>query len=207
MTRSRGASSFAAWCSAKGGIRAAARDLGKAPETVRRWAAGERVPGDVDRRALEKATGTPSPSWDVLEAKSRAATKGTAKPKPAEAPRRERREPAPADSAAPDLPVLVLPVGPPPSVAEMQARSREIPRELAAIRSGVLEGSVAVTAAETLRRLLTDEAKALGTAITAQGTATVEEVEQLRALVRDVTAGCEGCRARVTAALREMGER
>lgn len=89
-------------------------------------------------------------------------------------------------------------------MGELQARLRQIPGELAKLREGVRSGEVAITAAESLRRLLEGEARALSGAITAGGTATVEEVEQLRALLRDVTSGCEACRARVTAALREM---
>jgi hypothetical protein len=94
---------------------------------------------------------------------------------------------------------------PPPAPAtlpELQSRARQIPGEMQQLRGRIAAGAVAMSQGEILARMLEREARALASAITAAGTATVEEVEQLRALVLDVTRGCEGCRARVAAALR-----
>ena len=89
-------------------------------------------------------------------------------------------------------------------MGDLQDRLRRIPGELQELRQGVASGRTAVTTAEALRRLLEGEAKATAAAIGSSGTATVEEVEQLRALVLDVTKGCEGCRGRVMLALRGL---
>lgn len=207
--KSRGSVVFGEWVEAQGGVRAAGRELGKPAETLRRWAAGERVPSDDDRTWLEQRTGTPRGAWDVADlpvvAAKRAPKKAPEPAPPAPSPSVRPARAAVAPQAPP--PYLSLPPSevPPATVSELQARLRQIPGELAELRAGVRSGDVAITAAETLRRLLEGEARSLAGAITASGTATVEEVEGLRALVLDATKGCEACRARMVAALREMG--
>jgi hypothetical protein len=93
------------------------------------------------------------------------------------------------------------PPEPPASLEELKRRARAIPGEIRRLRTRVEAGQVTVSSAETVRRLLTDERAACVAAIESDGTATVAEVEQLRALVLDVTRGCEACRNRVLSAL------
>ncbi|WP_437301196.1 hypothetical protein [Sorangium sp. So ce426] len=94
------------------------------------------------------------------------------------------------------------PEPPPASLEDLKRRARAIPGEIRRLRGRVERGEVAVSAAETIRRLLTDERAAAIAAVEADGLATVSEVEKMQALVLDVVRGCEGCRARVVAALR-----
>jgi hypothetical protein len=63
-------------------------------------------------------------------------------------------------------------------------------------------GEIAVGAGEIMARMLEREGRRVDAAITAAGTATVEEVARLEALVLDVTRGCDGCRNRMATALR-----
>jgi hypothetical protein len=145
----------------------------------------------MDRRALAVAVaGLAPPDWDLADAP----VKARAKPKAAPSPARAKK--GPATSAK--KPIASM------SVADLQARLRAIPGELKALGEEVRSGEMAVTAAETFRRLLEGEAKALGAAVSAGGVATVEEVEQLRGILLDVTKGCDACRGRVTSALREL---
>ncbi|WP_207217481.1 MULTISPECIES: hypothetical protein [Sorangium] len=198
-----------AWVQAQGGLRAAARRLGVGHGTVRRWVVGEHLPDD--RAGLEQSTGVPAAAWDQAEqpparqAAPRPAPAATRPSPPAALPRRAAKAPA-APVAPPSPPAPSAEVEPPPpapaTLPELQARARQIPGEMQQLRGRIASGAVAMSQGEILARMLEREARALASAITAAGTATVEEVEQLRALVLDVTRGCDGCRARVTSALR-----
>lgn len=213
--RSSGSVQLEAWVQAQGGLRAAARRLGVGHGTVRRWVVGEHLPDD--RAALEEQTGVPAASWDQAvappapsprPAPRRAAPAPVAPPAPSPPPPpRGRAAKAPAAPVVPPSPPEPVQEAEPPPPApatlqELQARVRQIPGEMQQLRGRIASGSVAMSQGEILARMLEREARALASAITAAGTATVEEVEQLRALVLDVTRGCDGCRARVTAALR-----
>jgi hypothetical protein len=199
------------WVQAQGGLRAAARRLGVGHGTVRRWVVGEHLPDD--RAALEQQTGVPASSWDQAAPAPRPAPRRTApapvarhSPSPPPAPRGRAAKPPSVPVALPPQAAPVQEAEPPPpapaTLPELQSRARQIPGEMQQLRGRIAAGAVAMSQGEILARMLEREARALASAITAAGTATVEEVEQLRALVLDVTRGCEGCRARVAAALR-----
>ncbi|WP_434042254.1 MULTISPECIES: hypothetical protein [Sorangium] len=206
--RSSGSVQLEAWVASQGGLRAAARLLGVGHGTVRRWVTGEHLPDD--RTALEGVTGVPAGSWDQAAVPAgqkpprrpaeAARTPEPVQPKPR--PARSTREAAKAEQEAPEVDQPEPP--PPASLQELQARARQIPGEMQQLRGRIAAGAVAFSPGEVLARMLEREARACASAITAAGTATVEEVEQLRALVLNVTQGCEGCRARVTEALRNM---
>lgn len=212
--RSAGSVQLEAWVEAQGGLRAAARALGRGHGAVRRWVTGEHPP--ADREALEQRTGVPAASWDLIAPSSssprpaarRAAPAPVAPPRASAPPTpRRRAAKAPAAPLPPPSPPepdqeAPPPLPPPATLPELQARARQIPAELQQLRTRIAAGAVAVNVGEVMARMLEREQRALSAAITAAGTATVEEVEQLRALVLDVTRGCEGCRARVAAALR-----
>jgi hypothetical protein len=89
-----------------------------------------------------------------------------------------------------------------PTLAELQERLRRIPGEVAALRASVLDGETALATGTETRRMYDSESKALSQAINAYGTATVEEVEQLRAVIVDICQSCAACKERVTSALR-----
>ncbi|XXY23379.1 hypothetical protein WME88_27585 [Sorangium sp. So ce216] len=194
----------------QGGLRAAARRLGVGHGTVRRWVTGEHLPDD--RAALEGVTGVPAGSWDqaAVQAAQKPPRRPTEPVRPPEPARPEPRlakpprAPAKAEQEAAAVGEPEQPPPPPATLQELQARARQIPAEMQQLRGRIGSGAVAFSAGEVLARLLEREARACASAITAAGTATVEEVEQLRALVLNVTQGCEGCRARVTEALRNM---
>lgn len=204
-----------AWVQAQGGLRAAARRLGLGHGTLRRWVVGDHPP--EDRAGLEGKTGVPAASWDQVAPSAapparRAALASASPRRPPSPPTPSKRAAkAPAAPVAPpstrpeaDTGEAEPPPPPPPpaTMQELQARARQIPGELQQLRTRIASGAVAVAVGEVMARMLEREARALSAAVTAAGTATVEEVEQLRALVLDITSGCEGCRARVTAALR-----
>ncbi|WP_438020699.1 hypothetical protein WMF18_17195 [Sorangium sp. So ce315] len=160
---------------------------------------------------------SPSPRAAAGPGRGRPRVEPPVRALPPSPPARPRRAPSPppargAARAAAPPPATTSPAlepddaddedRPPATLPELQARARQIPGELQRLRRRIASGAVAVNAGEVMARMLEREARALASAITAAGTATVEEVEQLRALVLDVTRGCEGCRARVTSALR-----
>lgn len=186
----KGSSQLLRWIEAEGGLRAASRRLGLPHTTVGRYAKGERVPDEERGALLESIAGIPRRAWVVV-----------APAAPAAPPTRRATAPT---TTAPDA--AEPSAGPLESrtLAELQARLRQIPGELAELRASVGKGTTTTTAAETLRRLLADEAKALAGAIASSGLATNEEVEQLRALMLGVVQGCEGCKTRVLAALRAL---
>lgn len=213
--RTRAAGELEAWTEKQGGLRAAARALGIASPTLSRWISGHRTPaeaGELSRAWIEERTGVEAAGWDLLAAQPSPpvrARKRRAAPSPPTPPKRAAR--APAAPVAPPSPPSGAPAAtssppeppePPASLEDLKRRARAIPGEIRRLRVRVERGEVAVSAAETIRRLLTDERAAAIAAVEVDGTATVAEVEQLRALVVDVTRGCEGCRARVAAALR-----
>ncbi|WP_441289465.1 hypothetical protein ACSRUE_01495 [Sorangium sp. KYC3313] len=235
--RSAGSVQLEAWAAARGGVRAAARELGVAASTLSRWIGGAQTPrgdGDLGPAWLEERTGVEAAAWDTMAAspprppspraaagagrgRRGAAPPGEALP-PSRTPRPRRAPPqAPARAAvapaghptattsppaAPAVEVEDEPMPPPATLPELQARARQIPGELQQLRRSIASGAVKVAAGEVMARMLEREQRAVTGAITAAGTATVEEVEALHALVLSVTRGCEGCRARVTEALR-----
>ncbi|MDC0680372.1 hypothetical protein [Sorangium atrum] len=215
--RTRAAVDLEAWAEARGGVRAAAREIGIASPTLSRWISGQRTPaddGELSKAWIETQTGVKAAGWNVLVDQAAPpspppvkASTGRRAPSPSPRPRRPPSQPsrAPAATASPPElpPAEPEPPEPPASLEELKRRARAIPGEIRRLRGRVERGDVAVSACETIRRLLTDERAAAIAAIEADGTATVAEVEQLRALVLDVTRGCEGCRARVAAALKE----
>jgi hypothetical protein len=215
--RTRAAAELQAWTEAQGGLRAAARALGIPSPTLSRWISGQRTPsedGELSKAWIETQTGVGAAGWDVLVGQAAPpspppvkASKGRGAPSASPAPRRPPSPPSRAPAATPSPPELP-PVEPEPhespaSLDDLKRRARAIPGEIRRLRGRVERGEVAVSAAETLRRLLTDERAAAIAAIESDGTATVAEVEQLRAVVSDVVRGCEACRARVAAALKE----
>lgn len=219
--RTRAAAELQAWCEAQGGLRAAARALGIASPTLSRWLSGQRTPaeeGELSRAWIEAQTGVKASGWDVLAGQPSPppgkASKGSAAPSPPARPRRPPSPPTVASTAPRSGKATTTPSEPPPaepepplppaSLEDLKRRARAIPGELRRLRERVETGQVAVSAAETIRRLLTDERAAAIAAVEADGLATVAEVERLQALVLDVTSSCEVCRARVLSALREL---
>ncbi|WP_437894262.1 hypothetical protein [Sorangium sp. So ce124] len=216
--RSQGSVQLEAWAAERGGIRAAARALGVAPATLSRWIGGKQVPrgdGDLGPAWIEARTGVVAVGWDLLAAQPSPpvkARKGRAAPLPPTPPKREARAraapvappspPSGAPTATASPPEPPEPPEAPASLEDLKRRARAIPGEIRRLRGRVERGEVAVSAAETLRRLLTDERAAAIAAVESDGLATVAEVEQLQATLQDVVRGCEGCRARLVAALR-----
>jgi hypothetical protein len=219
--RTSGSVQLEAWVAAQGGLRAAGRALGIGHGTIRRWVVGDHPP--EDRQMIAQRTGVPADSWDRLEA----TTRPVVEPPPPGAPLPPppalvtAAPPPPAPASAP-LPARAAPLPPPPAPAttpplvddepedeplpatlrELQDRARAIPEELKRLRRRVAAGAVAVNAGEIMARMIEREGRRIDAAVNAMGTASVQEVEDLRALLVDVTQGCEACRARVTAALR-----
>lgn len=192
---SQGVQDLRAWAKAHGGIRGGARAAGVPLATFGRYLSGESVPAGEERLAqLEQRTGIRRELWTIA-----ARPEGA----PVEPPPPVPSVSSGGSAVPPTSPADPAPSGT-PSLAEMQTRLRAIPGELAELRASVNKGTTTTTSAETLRRLLTDEAKALSGAIASSGLATNEEVEQLRALLLGVVQGCEGCRKRLVGALREL---
>lgn len=184
---SQGAVALAIWCNGVGGVRAAAAQLGDiSASTLSRWCSGQRLPPEAQRAALATRIGVPADAWERL-----------ASPVPSPASH--------ASSAAPSAPAAAAPSpASRPTIAELQARLREIPGEIAELRRKVAAGELAVTALEPLRRTLEGEARTARAAVDSAGVATLEEVQAVRELLRQATQACEGCRARVAAGLRGM---
>lgn len=184
---SQGAVALSTWCNSVGGVRAAAAQLGDiSASTLSRWCSGQRLPPEAQRAALATRIGVPADAWDRLAS--------PASPPPG----------SPPPAAAPSAPAAAPPSPRPPTIAELQARLREIPGEIAELRRKVAAGELAVTALEPLRRTLEGEARTARAAVDSAGVATLEEVQAVRELLRQVTQACEGCRARVAAGLRGM---
>ena len=205
---SQGVVDLRAWAATHGGVRGGARAAGVPLATFGRYLGGVSVPvGEERLRQLEERTGIRPEAWTVM---ARPDGAPVAEGRPVEVSASVTVVPAaPAasrssGSAVPAALAAVPLSGGTVSLPELQARLRAIPGELAALRANVATGATSTTTAETVRRLLTDEAKALTGAIAGSGLATNDDVDQLRALVLGVVQGCEGCKGRVVAALREL---
>ncbi|WP_437647317.1 hypothetical protein [Sorangium sp. So ce362] len=189
-----GAELSPAWIEARTGVAAAGWDVLAAPPSPPSPPSPPLEKASKGRRAPSPppvAPSPPVPPGKVAKVRQRLPVAGASTPSP------------PVPVAPPVPPVEPEPPEPPASLDELKRRARAIPGELRRLRGRVEGGGVSVSAAETIRRLLTDERAAAIAAIESDGTATVAEVEQLRALVLDVTRGCEACRSRVLSALKE----